>query len=309
MLQCAGGGHAFFHQEGIPRLFWPTEGARRDVTELVKAFYEETPFPNYDDLDTPERLQAKAEQGIFARLLNEQVPHGAAVLECGCGTGQLSNYLGLTWGRTVFGTDICVSSLRLAQAFKERHGIKGTHFAQMNLFRPAFPAASFDLVISNGVLHHTADPFQAFRSILRCVKAGGFIVIGLYNRYGRLTTDLRRVLFRLTRDRLQWMDPRLRRAGLGEARRRAWFRDQYKHPHESTHTFDEVLEWFDATGVEFVNSIPHCAPAPSFSAAERLFEPRARGTALERLVVQLGMLASGGREGGFFIMIGRKRER
>ena len=32
---------------GIPRLFVPTDGAsrRRDVTEIVKQFYEKTPFP------------------------------------------------------------------------------------------------------------------------------------------------------------------------------------------------------------------------------------------------------------------------
>ena len=39
--------------DGIPRLFVPTEGLvqGQDVTEIVKQFYEQTPFPNYDDLD------------------------------------------------------------------------------------------------------------------------------------------------------------------------------------------------------------------------------------------------------------------
>jgi SAM-dependent methyltransferase len=307
-LDCDECERGFAWDEGIPRLFWPTERTDgRDVTAVVQTFYEETPFPNYDDLDTPDRLQAKAEQGLFARLLNEQIPHGATVLECGCGTGQLSNYLGLTWGRSVFGTDICLNSLRLAHGFKERHAIDGTCFLQMNLFRPAFRPESFDIVISNGVLHHTADPAGAFRSIVRCAKPGGFIIVGLYNSYGRLTTDLRRLAFRLTGDHLQFLDPRLRRARLGEARWQAWFRDQYKHPHESKHTFDEVLQWFDSTAVAFVNSDPKCSAAGRFSPDELLFEPHPRGTALQRVVVQLGMLVSGGGEGGFFVMIGRKR--
>ena len=39
--------------DGIPRLFVPTEGLvqGQDVTEIVKQFYEQTPFPNYDDMD------------------------------------------------------------------------------------------------------------------------------------------------------------------------------------------------------------------------------------------------------------------
>jgi SAM-dependent methyltransferase len=307
-LRCRGCRHAYAHDGGIPRLFWPTDAPETtDVTEMVKAFYEETPFPNYDDLDSPELLRAKAEQGQFARLLNEQIPHGGRVLECGCGTGQLSNFLGLTWGRTVFGTDLCINSLTLAHRFKQAHDVKNVAFLQMNLFRPAFRPESFDVVVSNGVLHHTGDPRGGFRSILRCVRPGGFIIIGLYNTYGRLTTDARRLIFRLTGDRLTFLDPRLRRVALNVGRRRAWFMDQYKHPHESKHTFDEVLRWFDEAGVEFVKSIPKCVATERFAPDEQLFASSSSGSTFDRLVVQLGMLLSGGREGGFFTMIGRKK--
>jgi SAM-dependent methyltransferase len=307
-LVCRRCRRAFALDGGIPRLFWPTEASgTRDVTDIVKAFYEETPFPNYDDLDSPERLRVKAEQGLFARLLNEEIPHGARVLEVGCGTGQLSNYLGLTWGRTVFGTDLCINSLTLAHRFKVAHDIPSVAFLQMNLFRPAFQPETFDVVICNGVLHHTGDPLGGFRSILRCLRPGGHVIVGLYNRYARLATDARRLIFRLTGDRLSFLDPRLRRGSLSAGRRRAWFMDQYKHPHESKHSFDEVLGWFDASGVEFVASIPRCLPTEKFSPDERLFAPRSRGTALDRFLVQLGMLLTGGREGGFFTMIGRKK--
>lgn len=305
---CPACGRSFVSEQGIPLLFWPTEGLQgRDVTDIVKAFYEETPFPNYDDMDSPERLREKAERGLFAQRLNEQIPHGATILECGCGTGQLSNFLGLTWGRSVFATDVCLNSLRLGHAFKERHHIANVSFVQMNLFRPVFRSESFDFVISNGVLHHTADPFLGFRSILGCLKKGGYILVGLYNTYARLTTDLRRLVFRVTRDRFRFLDSRLMDTSLNEARKRAWFRDQYKHPHESKHSLGEVLRWFDETGVEFINSIPKCTPTQTFARKEELFVENPRGTRLDHFAVQLGMLLHGGREGGFFIMIGRKR--
>jgi SAM-dependent methyltransferase len=65
------------------------------VTETVKGFYEENPFPNYDDMGSRESLKRKAMKGIFARLLDEQLPRGALILEAGCGTGQLSNFLAM----------------------------------------------------------------------------------------------------------------------------------------------------------------------------------------------------------------------
>src|SRR6185295_14011913 len=60
-LGCTGCEKTFAIQDGIPLLFHPHDpGDKRDVTDIVKAFYEETPFPNYDDLDTRESLQKKA---------------------------------------------------------------------------------------------------------------------------------------------------------------------------------------------------------------------------------------------------------
>jgi SAM-dependent methyltransferase len=307
-LVCGGCGHSFACGEGIARLYWPNDWTgREDVTEVVKAFYEETPFPNYDEIDSSERLRAKAEQGLFARLLNEQIPFGARILEAGCGTGQLSNFLGLTWPRRVFGTDLCLNSLRLAEAFRAGQAITGACFVQMNLFRPAFRPESFDVVVSNGVLHHTSDPYGGFRSLLRLVKPGGIVIVGLYNRFGRVSTDLRRVLFRLSGDRAKWLDPWLRRASLGQAKQRAWFMDQYKHPHESKHTMGEVLGWFDRCSVEFLSGVPGCTPGEGLAPREDLFAPHARGSRVDHFAVQARMMLSGGREGGFFTMIGRKR--
>ena len=308
-LACLGDGHRFASEDGVPLLFWPTEWPeeRADVTEQVKAFYEETPFPNYDEFDSVGSLGRKARQGIFARLLDEQIPPGARVVECGCGTGQLTNFLSVA-NRTVFGADMCLNSLRLGNGFKQEHGLSRAHFVQMNLFRPVFKPGSFDLVVSNGVLHHTADPFLAFRTISELVKPRGYLLVGLYHRWGRLITDFRRGLFRLSGDRLTFLDPNLRSDGMAGPKRRAWFMDQYRNPHESKHTIGEVLGWLDQTGFDFVKSIPRSRPFQPVADDERLFDPELPGNALERAMVELGMVRSGSREGGFFVVIGRKRE-
>src|SRR2546427_12227045 len=111
--------------------------------------------------------------------------------------------------------------LRLGRDFAKQKGIKGIRFIQMNLFRPAIPPHSMDVVISNGVLHHTHDTKKAFLSISRLVKPGGHIVLGLYNRIGRLRTDVCRGLRRAFGDRILVIDPHLRKS-LSPEKRRAW---------------------------------------------------------------------------------------
>lgn len=306
-LACTGCGAAYPIIDAIPRLFHqpPPGTPGPDVTSRVKNFYEATPFPDYDDTEDLASLLRKSREGIFARLLDEQIPFGARVLECGCGTGQLSNFLGLAH-RTVFAADMSVSSLRLGQRFKEQHGIENVTFWQMNILAPIFKPGSMDVVISNGVLSAMEDPFLGFRRIGTLVKPGGYVVIGLYHRYGRLGTDLRRLIFELTGDRFQFLDPRLRSDRVGADQKKAWFIDQYKHPQESKHTIGIVLRWLREVGFEFVKSIPRSVPGQPFAESEPLFVPERPGNWLERGLVEWPMALAGSKEGGFFVVIGRR---
>jgi carbamoyltransferase len=296
-------------EEGLAQLYWPHERALApgsgDVTEAVKAFYEETPFPNYDDLDSPRSLIDKARRGIYGRKLDEAIPPGATVLDAGCGTGQFTNFLAIGCRRVV-GADLCLNSLRLGEAFRSRHGLDRARFLQMNLFRPPFRPESFDVVMSNGVLHHTSDPFGGFARLTALLKPGGTFVVGLYNRFGRLGVDLRRRVFRATGGRFQALDPYLRTAPLSTGKRKAWFADQYQHPHESKHTMGQVLAWFHAAGLEPVRGVPSPTWGDESLESVRLFEPGRIGGRLERAVAQLRMIRTGNQEGGFFLMIGRK---
>jgi SAM-dependent methyltransferase len=306
-LAVAGSDRRYPATDGIPNLFAPTNApaGHVDVTELVKAFYEDTPFPNYDDLDSRESLERKAQRNVFAALFNAQIPKNAIVLEAGCGTGQLTNFLGMAPYRKVIGGDICRNSLRLAKAFRDRYSIRNNVFLQMNLFRLPFRDASFDLIVSNGVLHHTGDPAGGFAALVRKLKPGGIIAIGLYNSYARLPTLWRRALFERFGASMYFLEPRLGYP-TNLNRQRAWFMDQYRHPHESRHSMDEVMGWFVASDVEFVSGIPHPDGSP-FAADEALFARRSPGSRFARASTQLGMLLSGGADGGLFIMIGRKR--
>jgi carbamoyltransferase len=294
--------------DGIPRLFVSSTyepGSGPDVTERVKDFYEQSPFPDYDELDTPRALIEKARAGLFARLLNEQLPYDSRVVEVGCGTGQLTNFLSIAH-RSVLGVDACLNSLRLAQRFKIEHGLDRAAFAQMDLFHPGLRQDFFDFVISSGVLHHTSDCREAFRRVGALAKPGGYVVVGLYSAFSRKIHDARRLLYRQTGLLSSWLDPHLARM-TSAGKRESWISDQYRHPHETCHTLTEVLDWMREDGLEFVNSIPKPEAGPTLLPDERLFERRPCGSRVGRFLSQLADLGNGYREGGFFIAIGRRR--
>jgi 2-polyprenyl-3-methyl-5-hydroxy-6-metoxy-1,4-benzoquinol methylase len=307
-VNCLSCGNLYRIENDIPLLFWSNEWNRskKDVTDIVKAFYERTPFPNYEEFENVGALIQKAQNTFFANLLNEQLPFNIRVLEVGCGTGQMTNFLGVA-NRYVFGADMCLNSLKLGQNFKEKNSIERVGFYQMNLFKPIFKEESFHLVLCNGVLHHTNDPYTGFQSISKLVKRGGYILIGLYNKYGRLITDFRRFIFNVTGNRFKFLDPRLRGLDRGETKKAAWFTDQYKHPHESKHTVGEVLKWFDINSFDFVYGIPNPKAFSSFTLKDSIFKVHSSGNQLDHFITQLGLFLKGSKEGGFFIMIGKRR--
>lgn len=307
-FRCLANRHQYHYESGIPIFLPPPEiFLAETTTKIIKDFYEHHPFPGYHGLESSPELRVKAKKNLFFALLEEQIPADTKVLEIGCGTGQLSNFLGLAGQRNILATDLSLPALKLGQEFKERNQVANTIFLQMDLFRPAFKDASFDMVICNGVLHHTSSPFLGFQIISRLVKKGGFVVLGLYNRYGRLPNRLKRLAFNLFPGYFKFLDPCLQDENLDAKQKNSWYLDQYKNPHESTHTIDEILSWFDRAGLEFINSLPKTVISEAFSQNESLFTPHQRGTTFDHFLVQLELLMNQNPKGGFFIMIGRKK--
>lgn len=294
-------------EDGIIRAFLPNTGNGNDVTSVMKSFYEENPFPNYDEMESVGSLIEKSFARGFPEMLNRSIPPHSNVLEVGCGTGQLGNFLSIA-NRRILSVDMCWNSLRLAQQFKERNHLRNVTFAQMNLFRLPLQPASFDVVICSGVLHHTNDPLGGFRGFVPLVKPGGHIIVGLYNRYGRLKTRLRRILFAGVGKRFAMLDPYLRGFGVQGDKKQAWYMDQYRNPHESLHSMDEVLHWFENMGIDFVRALPSTVIGSEFELEYRqsLFSTESRGSRMDRLLSQCRQMLTD-TEGGLFIMIGRKR--
>lgn len=284
--------------------FYVNDEILNSVTETQKIFYEDVKFPNYDDIENYSSLIDKSEKSILPKLLDEQIPYKSLILEVGCGTGQLSNFL-KRYGRVIVGTDISIESLKLAENFRKQNDIENVSFMRMNLFKPCFREKSFDVIISNGCLHHTHNTKDAYKSIVKLLKKDGLIVIGLYHKYGRVFTNLRQNIIKLFGDSFKFLDVRNIDNSISKAKRYAWFNDQYKNPKEHSHTFFEVLKWFEETNIEFLSSIPFS----NFKNSIDLFKKTPIDSKFEITIKEFFMQFSPSqiKEGGFFIMIGKKK--
>jgi len=175
---------------------------------------------------------------------------------------------------------------------------------ETDLHRPALKHDFFDVVYSAGVLHHTADPAAAFTCVARLARPGGIVIIGVYNTFARLPLRCRRAIARLTGFRFIPMDPILRERSGQTARRKAWLRDQYRHPEEHRHTIAEVKRWFAENDVDYLRSFP--SPVLD-DGGDDLFSPALDHWTLEEWIAQIGWMRTLGLEGGLFFAIGRRR--
>ncbi len=298
--------HRFPLEQGLSLLFASHEehSSSADVTEKIKSFYMDNPFPDYEEFDSVASLIERSRRSVFARSLDDQLPFGIPALEVGCGTGQMTNFLS-TANRTVYGVDLCPNSLHLAMQFRDRNQLSRASFYQMNLFRPIFREATFDLVYCSGVLHHTAFPRKGFESICKLVKPNRYIIIGLYNKYMRIPTNLRRKLSKFIN--IEKIEPVMRRLHT-DKKRNTWFNDQYRNPHESSHTIAEVASWMEANGFEFVSSIPAPKLGMTHNAILNPLKPIPYKSALAAVLCQVAAILTFGREGGLFLVIGKRRK-
>ena len=185
--------------------------------------------------------------------------------------------------------------------------IENIKFVRGDIFDKIFEYEIFDFVWCSGVLHHTKNPYGAFQSIVPYLKKNGYIIIGLYNKIGRFRTKFRKYIYKIFGKKiLIKLDPILRKIpNNSQDKINAWIRDQYTHPVESTHTFDEILKWFKMNNIEFINSIPESSPFNTIK--KNIFEKSYEATFIERILQQFIMIFSSfGGEGGLFLFVGKK---
>ncbi len=278
-------------------------------TKKVTDFYSKTPFPNYKDNDDKQTILDKGNRNILARKFKNFIGFKKNVLEVGCGTGQLSIYFSIGSNNNIVGFDPTLNSLKLAKNFAIKNEISNIDFVNADIFDDVLIDNYFDFIWCNGVLHHTKDPYKAFQIVSKSLKKEGYILVGLYNKIGRLRTILRKYMSKLFGVKfIEIFDPTLKNLKVSDEERKSWIQDQYFHPIESLHTLDEVLKWFKNNNIEYINSIPSSDFEFSQNYDE-LFKKNSVGTFYSRIINQIFMIFNRlGSDGGLFVVIGKKNK-
>jgi SAM-dependent methyltransferase len=106
---------------------------------------------------------------------------GARLLEIGCGMGtDLLQFA--RGGARCTGVDLTPRSIQITRHRFALYNLPGDFMIADGEHLP-FADASFDVVYSNGVLHHTPDTERAVREAHRVLRAGGIAKVMLYHRH------------------------------------------------------------------------------------------------------------------------------
>ena len=128
------------------------------------------------------------------RVSESALPH-LNILDAGCGNGTHTLNLASKGVGQIVGIDYSES----VYAAENKRTSKNLFFVRGDVQSPPFRNEHFDLIFSNGVIHHTPNTYNTFRAILPIVKSGGSLYLWLYNRQGGIRWSLKRRFFDVSR--------------------------------------------------------------------------------------------------------------
>ena len=117
-------------------------------------------------------------QKVWLRWLEHSRENVKNILNAGCGMGREAVALQEVSNLAeIYAIDLNFSLFKGAELFKEHQGI---NFIIASLFNLPFKPSAFDLVYSQGVIHHTFSTYEAFKSIATYVRKEGYLFIWVY---------------------------------------------------------------------------------------------------------------------------------
>lgn len=130
--------------------------------------------------DEIERHRYSEYAAWMPQLMGFENFRGARLLEVGCGMGTDLLQFSRGGARCV-GIDLTPRSVEITQHRFKLYGAGGAFMISDGEHLP-FRDESFDVVYSNGVLHHTPDTEGAIREVHRVLRPGGTAKVMLYHR-------------------------------------------------------------------------------------------------------------------------------
>ncbi len=131
--------------------------------------------------ETPYDFQYIREKSFMSGLTNYVLQNydlaGKTIVDVGCSTSFNGQYILKHYPSYRYvGVDINPKAVRTAK----ENGLSVVVGDNLNL---CLHDGVSDLTISEGVIHHTPDPFRAFKELIRITKKGGLISLYVYHRH------------------------------------------------------------------------------------------------------------------------------
>ncbi|KAL9958124.1 hypothetical protein ACROYT_G035095, partial [Oculina patagonica] len=131
-----------------------------------------------------QRVSASVQRGDGKQLIEKLSQRlGDAILDLGCGTGELSVYLAELVGQDgkVVAVDPDINRIKVAQ--ESHKGVKNVTFVEGSAANfPGMGSDTYDIIFSNLVLHWIPDKGQAFKNMFSSLKPNGKIALHYYDR-------------------------------------------------------------------------------------------------------------------------------
>jgi len=109
---------------------------------------------------------------------------GKRCLDAGCGGGRASILMAEAGAAEVVGLDLSQTNVRTCEMRARQRDLTNCRFEPGSLLDVPFEDGAFDVVWSNGVLHHTGDTDASLKEITRTLKPGGWLWLYLYGSGG-----------------------------------------------------------------------------------------------------------------------------
>ena len=146
--------------------------------EMGRALAERLGYsPTELDMIPSDAIASFAGVGLFFDLGKPRP--GERVVDLGSGSGMDSFIAALKVGPSgrVIGIDMTDEQLAKAERLRKAAGIAHVEYRKGYIEKTGLPDATFDLVISNGVINLAPDKTAVFREAARLMKAGGRLAL------------------------------------------------------------------------------------------------------------------------------------
>jgi 2-polyprenyl-3-methyl-5-hydroxy-6-metoxy-1,4-benzoquinol methylase len=287
------------------------------IKKKISEFYNNNPFPGLDLKKIKNCNDLIKLANPYGILLSKQIKKKSFILDIGCGTGKNSCLLS-GYDRKILGIDISKNSIKKANELKNILKIENTFFKNIDLYelekihKFKEQKNKFDYIICIGVLHHSKNIKKAMTIISNLIKDDGYLIIGLYNNYGRLITKVKQILNKISFGFLENFDYFVLNIANNDEEKKQWIKDMYHCPYEKTYSLNKIIQLINTNNFEFINSFPNNL---SFNKkkwpieSQNLFKKHKIGSKTELFFLQLKWIFTEHKIGGLINIIAKKKSK